>query len=131
MRRIIFAVAAMVLLSGCHESMEKRAQREAREYTERYCPTPVQNYTRTDSVVFDINTHTYHYFCSVVDELDDAKIFKLNKNKINNALLMNVRENTIFLAYKKAGFSFSWTLRSEKNPNIVYFERKYTAKDYK
>ena len=53
MRYFVFCAAlCSVLLSGCHENMEKRAQREAREYTEKYCPTPVQNFTRTDSVVF-------------------------------------------------------------------------------
>ena len=132
MRKLIFtSIAATILLSGCQESLEKRALREAREYTERYCPTPVQNYTRTDSVVFDLASHTYHYYCSVVGDLDDAKIFGLNQKKIDGALLQSVRENTSFLAYKKEGFSFAWTLRSGKNPKVVYFNRKYTTKDYK
>lgn len=68
---IIGIVACAALLCSCHENMEKRAQREAREYTEKYCPTPVQNYTRTDSVVFDIDTKTYHYYCSITGDLDD------------------------------------------------------------
>jgi len=111
MKKIIFGfIACSVLLCSCHESLEKRAQREAREYTEKYCPTPEQNYTRTDSVVFDINTKTYHYYCSVTGILDDKKIFDNNRQKLTEA--------------------FQWTLRSDKNKNVVYFDKRYTPKDY-
>ena len=46
----ICAALCSVMLCGCHESMEQRAQREAREFTKKYRPTPVQNNFRTDSV---------------------------------------------------------------------------------
>lgn len=131
MKKIIFGfIACSVLLCSCHESLEKRAQREAREYTEKYCPTPEQNHTRTDSVVFDINTKTYHYYCSVTGILDDKKIFDNNRQKLTEALLATVKENTSFRSYKKEGFAFQWTLRSDKNKNVVYFDKRYTPKDY-
>lgn len=122
--------AYTVLMCGCHESMEKRAQREAREYTEKYCPTPVQNYTRTDSVAFDITTKTYHYYCSVCGALDNAEIFNLNRAKLTDALHKNLMENTAFRAYKKEGFTFQWTLRSDKDKNVVYFDKRFTPKEY-
>ncbi|WP_297218503.1 hypothetical protein [uncultured Prevotella sp.] len=131
MRYFAFCAAlCSIVLCGCHESMEKRAQREAREYTEKYCPTPVQNFTRTDSVVFEMDTKTYHYYCSAVGDLDNAKVFDLNRSKIADALLLNVRENTSFRPYKKEGFAFQWTLRSDKDKKTVYFDRKFTSKDY-
>ena len=111
--------------------MQKRAQREAREYTEKYCPTPVQNYTRTDSVVFDIDTKTYHYYCSITGDLDDKRVFDLNRQKISDALLANLNDNTAFVPYKKEGFAFQWTLRSDKDKNVVYFDKKFTEKEYK
>ena len=132
MKHILFYCAVgTALLCGCHESLEKRAQREAREYTEKYCPTPVQNYTRTDSVVFDIATKTYHYYCSATGELDDKKVFELNKGKLTDALLANVKENTACRAYKEEGFAFQWTVRSDKDKQTVYYDRKFTPKDYK
>lgn len=118
------------MLCGCHESLEKRAMREAREYTEKYCPTPVYNYTRTDSVAFDIQSKTYHYYCSVMNELDDKTVFDANKDKITASLKQSINENTSFRQYKKAGFSFQWTLRSDKNKNEVYYDMKFTPKDY-
>lgn len=128
---IIGVVACAALLCSCHESMEKRAQREAREYTEKYCPTPVQNYTRTDSVVFDIDTKTYHYYCSITGDLDDQRVFDLNRQKISDALLANLKDNTAFAPYKKEGFAFQWTLHSDKDKNVVYFDKKFTEKEYK
>ena len=131
MKHLAFGiVAASIMLCGCHESLEQRAQREAKEYTEKYCPTPEQNYTRTDSVVFDMATKTYHYYCSVTGKLDDKAIFDTNRQKLSDALLDNVKENTSFRAYKKEGFAFQWTLRSDKDKNVVYFDKRFTPKEY-
>lgn len=131
MKHLAFGiVAASIILCSCHESLEQRAQREAKEYTEKYCPTPEQNYTRTDSVVFDMETKTYHYYCSVTGKLDDKAIFDTNRQKLSDALLDNVKENTSFRAYKKEGFAFQWTLRSDKDKNVVYFDRRFTPKEY-
>ena len=131
MKKIILgAIACSALLCSCHESLEERAQREAREYTKKYCPTPEQNFTRTDSVVFEIPTKTYHYYCTVTGDLDNKTIFDINREKIAEALQTQINEGTNFRAYKKAGFSFQWTLRSDKDKKMVYFDKKYTPKDY-
>ena len=127
---LLCSIIGTALLCSCHESLEQRAQREAREYTEKFCPTPVQNCTRTDSVVFDIATKTYHYYCSATDELDNKKVFDLNSGKITEALLANVKEGTSFRPYKNEGFAFQWTIRSDKDKRTVYYDRKFTAKDY-
>ena len=127
---LLCCIAGAALLCGCHESLEKRAQREAREYTEKYCPTPVQNYTRTDSVVFDMDTKTYHYYCSITGQLDDRKVFDLNRQKLTDALLANIKENTSFRAYKKEGFAFQWTLRSDSDKRVVYYDKRFTPKEY-
>lgn len=130
MKRLMIIAAVVALLCGCQESLEQRAQREAREYTAKYCPTPVDNHTRTDSVVFDMTTRTYHYYCSVVDILDDEEVFALNCDKMEASLLKLVRENTWFRGFKKAGFSFAWTIRSEKDSKKVYFNKVYTPSEY-
>lgn len=131
MKKILLgAIACSVLLCSCHESLEERAQREAREYTKKYCPTPEQNFTRTDSVVFEISTKTYHYYCTVTGDLDNKTIFDNNRQKIIDALLATVKENTSLRSYKKENFAFQWTLRSDKDKNVVYFDKRYTPKDY-
>lgn len=127
---LLCIIASTMLLCGCHESLEKRAAREAREYTEKYCPTPVQNYMRTDSVVFDVPSRTYHYYCSIMNELDDSTVFEANRAKFAESFLKTVNESTSMRAYKKEGFNFAWTLRSGKDPKKVWMEKTITEKEY-
>lgn len=115
---------------SCHESIEERAAREAKEYTEKFCPTPVINFIRTDSTVFDIPTRTYYYYCSIVDKMDDEAIIKKNYDVLKNALRESIREDTNLHTYKKAGFNFSYVIHSGKNPSKVLFDVKFLPTDY-
>ena len=85
---------------------------------------------RTDSVVFETNTRTYHYYLSVMNDLDDAKIFELNRKLIVDNFMKQVDESTSLRAYKQEGFNFAWTLRSGKDPKVTYYEKVYTPKEY-
>ena len=100
------------------------------ENTQRNTALHLYRTTRTDSVAFDVKTKTYHYYCSITDVLDDRKVFDLNRNKISEALLANIKDNTAFRPYKEEGFAFQWTLRSDKDKNVVYFDKRFTPKDY-
>lgn len=130
MRKISILFLGAVFFTACHESLEKRAQREAKEYTAKYCPTPPNNYTRTDSVVFYPETKTYHYYCSFVDKMDDAEIIEKNRQLIDDMLLKSIIESTDLKPYKDAGFTFAYTCHSGKEPQKVLFEAKYTKKRY-
>ena len=100
-------IASAMLLCSCHESIEKRAQREAREYTERNCPTPVLNYMRTDSVVFE-----------------------MNRKLIVDNFMKQIDESTSLRAYKSEGFNFALTLHSGKDSKVKYFNKVYTPEEY-
>ena len=100
-------IASAMLLCCCHESIEKRAQREAREYTERNCPTPVLNYMRTDSVVFE-----------------------MNRKLIVDNFMKQIDESTSLRAYKQEGFNFALTLHSGKDSKVKYFNKVYTPEEY-
>ena len=62
MKKTIRCIIALTLLASCTESLEDRAVREAREYTEKVRPTPYINDSRTDSAVFDKTSRTYTYY---------------------------------------------------------------------
>lgn len=109
-------------LSSCHENLEKRAAREAKEYTARCCPTPVINGTRTDSVTFDIDTRTYTYYCSFVDLLDNKMIVDKNRQKIHDGLRDIVLNNTGMKVYVDKGYKFTYIVRSGSNPDNVLFK---------
>lgn len=126
----IFSTLALSVFCSCQESLEKRAQREAKEYTQQCCPTPVVNFSRTDSVVFDIPTKTYIYYCTLTDELDDEAIIAKNSKEIREKLLQAVRDNTGIRKYKEAGFNFSYVVHSDKNPQNVLFKSLFTQREY-
>jgi hypothetical protein len=111
-----------LFLSSCQETLEERAARQAKEYTERYCPTPVINYSRTDSVVFDRKRNVYIYYLSFCDLLDDQKIIEENRDKITDMLTQSVRESTGLKNFIEAGFKFEYVCHSEKEPKKVLFK---------
>lgn len=123
--------ASILLLTSCHESLEQRAEREAREYTEKYCPTPTVNFVRTDSITFDKTTLTYKYYCTFSDRMDNIELVKQNENQLRIALLTAIRENTNIKVYKEAGYQFSYTMHSQKHPSEILFTTTYGPKDYK
>ena len=128
MKKIIVATIATLLLIACHqESMEERAAREAREYTERMCPTPVYNDTRTDSVTFNITSKTYTYHCSFINKLDDEKVISKLKDELNKQLKQALTDATNIKAYKEAGFNFEYICYSAKNPKTILFRAKFKA----
>lgn len=118
-------------LPACnHASLEDRAEKEARDYTERYCPTPVQNMQRTDSIGFDRHTHTFSYYYRLNSAADNSQAIKKVRNKIKSALLSELKGNTGSKAYKEQGYNFRYVLRSEKTKEILY-EVTFSEKDYK
>lgn len=132
-KNILFG-ALMVMsapLTSCQESLEERAEREAREYTEKHCPTPPQNDVITDSIVFDRNTRTWTQYLTFTGIIDDEKGLREHNEEIHKSLLESIRQNTEMKRYKEAGFSFAYICRSKKDPKTILLTLKYTPKDYR
>lgn len=126
MKKILFPVLALLSLSACHhETIEERAEREAQEYTQKVCPTPVVNFTRTDSLVFDKATNTLIYYCSFTDKMDDAKIVDANKQKISDGLREGLLNDTGIKTYREAGIHFKYVVHSDKTPKKVLFQEAF------
>ncbi|MFZ1235814.1 MAG: hypothetical protein WAR39_02230 [Prevotella sp.] len=130
MNKIIAATFLLIGLVSCQESLENKSVREAKEYTEKFCPTPVTNNTRTDSVAFIKETKTYTYYCSFVGRLDDKQIVDQNKGKLNNLLVQEIKSSTNIKQLKDAGFNFEYIVRSEKSPKEVLYQLTISKKDY-
>ena len=130
MKKTITLLLAVFLLGACHESLQDRAEREAKEYTRKNCPTPVNHFQRTDSISFDRSTNTYHYYCSFTGKLDDKAVIEKIRGELHDGLRKGIRESTSLKAYKEAGFSFTYTCRSAKDPRKVLYKETFTARDY-
>ena len=130
MKHFMFLCLAASLLAACHESIEDRADREAREYTQRYCPTPVENNTRTDSVVFDKATRTYTYYCTFSGMMDNADVIGRFRQDLHERLVSSIRQSTELRAYKDAAFIFAYVCHSAKNPQKVIFSDRFLPEEY-
>lgn len=128
------AVALMVItavsLSSCHESLEERAEREAKEYTEKYCPTPPQNDVITDSMTFDKATKTQTYYLRFTGIIDNVEAIREHGKELEDGMLRNIRNNAQLQVFKDAGFTFVYVCRSEKNPEAVLLTMKFGPQQY-
>ncbi len=128
--RLVFALLTIVVMASCrHDSIEDRAEEEAKNYTKRYCPTPVKDFQRTDSITFNRPTHTFSYYYTLVDKADDASLAQKIRGQLKVSLLEGLRSDTKSKSYKEAGFNFHYVYRSAKT-NRVLVEETFTKKDY-
>lgn len=129
--KLLSLAFAALLLSGCHRTtLEDLAAKTAEEYTERYCPTPIENGQRTDSVTFSRETHTFGYYYSLSGKLDDADIIEKNEKQIISTILSSLKDNTSMKEYKQAGYSFHYVMKSSKTGEVL-IDKIFTKKDYK
>lgn len=112
----------ITLLVSCSESIEDRAAREAKEYTEKVCPTPFANDGRTDSTVFDKKTRTYIYYMTLRNKADNAILIKQNHKKLYDAQKQSLDNNPGLQKYKEAHFAFRFIYHSAKNPKEVLLD---------
>ncbi len=118
----LFALLLMaVVLCCCHESVERHAAREAQEYTRRHCPTPVVNYSRTDSVLFDATHRVFVYYCTFVDVYDDAAKVEANKTRITQSLHNEIAARTTMKRYVDADMGFVYIVRSAQQPSLILY----------
>ena len=122
MKKIIYAIATLALMASCTESIEDKAAREAKEYTEKVCPTPFVNDGRTDSAVFDKSTRTYIYYMTLRGKADNAQVIDANHKKLYDIQKKSLDNNPGLKKYKEAHFTFRFVYHSAKNPNEVLLD---------
>ena len=129
MKKIMIPLLALLVLSACQESLEKRCQREARDYTTKNCPLPVAENVVMDSMTFDAATHTIGYIYTLSGVIDDTAM--INKNNPRESLLKSLKNTPNLKLYKDAGYSFRYTYYSAKQKGMKLFEATFREKDYR
>ena len=122
MKKLIYTAVLVSLLASCTESLEDKAAREAKEYTEKYCPTPYVNDSRTDSATFDKSTKTYIYYISLRDKADNKQVIDANKEKLHKIQKEALDNNPGLKKYKEEHFTFRFVYHSAKNPKEVLLD---------
>ena len=122
MKKVIYTAVLVSLLASCTESLEDKAAREAKEYTEKYCPTPYVNDSRTDSATFDKSTKTYVYYISLRNKADNKQVIEANKNKLHKIQKEALDNNPGLKKYKEEHFTFRFVYHSAKNPKEILLD---------
>ena len=121
-KKLIYTAVLVSLLASCTESLEDKAAREAKEYTEKYCPTPYVNDSRTDSATFDKSTKTYVYYISLRNKADNKQVIEANKDKLHKIQKEALDNNPGLKKYKEEHFTFRFVYHSAKNPKEVLLD---------
>ena len=118
----------LLLLTACQESLEDRCARETKEYTRKNCPAKMDNNSILDSLTFERETHTLHYYYRLTGFADNDSI--VEKLDAGNILKNELRNTTTLKLYKDNHYRFAYTYRSEKDPKKVLLDFVFTDKDY-
>lgn len=124
MKKMLFLIVSSVLFgfSSCTESLEDKAEREAKEYTEKFCPTPVVNGSSTDSTVFDRTTKTYIYYITLSGNADKPEIIAKNRKVLHDTQKAALDNNPGIKKYKEAGLNFRFLYRSASHKDSVLLD---------
>ncbi|MBQ0074066.1 MAG: hypothetical protein KBT34_07705 [Prevotella sp.] len=114
---ILTLFVGITVLSCQKQTIQDMAEKEASEYTRRYCPTPPVNYISTDSVTYNRKQNKFTYYCTFSDVLDDTNVIKENEAMIKDVLRKSITESTQMKSYVEAGFHFEYVCRSKKDKN--------------
>ena len=124
---MIVTAAIAITMAACQESLEQKAAHEALMFTQKNCPAQMSDNLIIDSMVFEQDTHTIHYYYTLTASADSVGLFGETLKKV---LLTDLKNTTALMAYKEAGYQFAYTYYSQKDPNTVLFEAIFSEKDY-
>ena len=129
MKKIALFIGAALMAVGCQESLEERCEREAREYTEKHCPTPVAKDVVMDSMTFDKATHTITYAYTLTGQLDDSAVVEGAHSR--DLLLQEIKNSAHLRLYKEAGYSFRYVYHSGKKKGTQLLDATFHQSDYR
>lgn len=126
MKKIIYLLTVLMFCSSCQETLEERCARETKEYTVKSCPISIDEFTIQDSLTYEKDTRTIHYYYTLCKDAETRTYDYRTKEIILNQL----RNNTSINAYKDKGFNFAYTYRAQTTGKVLY-DLCLTPKDYK
>ena len=126
-RFLMLTAAIATTMAACQESLEQKAAHEALMFTQKNCPARMSDNLVIDSMVFEQDTHTIHYYYTLTASADSVGLFG---ETLRRVLLTDLKNTTALMPYKEAGYRFGYTYHSQQNPNEVLFEAIFSENDY-
>lgn len=128
MKKTLLLIATAVTLFSCQEALEDKAEREAREATEKNCPIVYDATQVMDSMTFDRSTHTFSYYYRLIGKADTISTIK--PEEFRSALTDAVKNTTSIRVYKEEGYNFRYVYCSDRQRGLIYWEATIKKEDY-
>lgn len=128
MKKVLYALLTVCLLTACQESFEDRCVREAKEFTLKKCPAQINQNTVIDSMTFDKQSLTLCYYYTLSGTADNAMVIKQTNPR--ETLFMEVKNSTALKGIREHGYNIRYVYHSQAIAGMVLFETTYTADDY-
>ncbi|MBQ6193499.1 MAG: hypothetical protein IJK43_03590 [Prevotella sp.] len=129
MKKLFLFVVMASALMACHENLEDRAEREAREFTRKSCPMKISEGVVIDSMTFDRSSKTVRYMYSLSGNMDTTITEEISK-KVEKQMLEDLRNTPHLKIYKEAGYRFRYTFFSTKQPKHLILDYDFTPEQY-
>ena len=99
-----------------------------KEYNEKNCPTQLNATIMMDSCAFESDSHTLHYYYTLMGVMDNDSVIK--SNNLRDMLIEALKNETSTRVHKEAGYSFKYTYFSQNKKGQLLFETVITKEDY-
>ena len=126
MKKLLFFLLTMLLFCACQESIEDRAERDAREATTKRCPLRMSKDIVLERIDFDKATRTWQQ--THLWDIDTTIV--LSEEAIKEVLLTELLNAPSYKAYRDAGFNFKYIYCRMTNPKDTVINMTLTSKDY-
>lgn len=130
---ITYTLLACCILPSCtRKSYEDQLEESAIEFTEKQCPRNIDDCTTIDSMVFERETLTIHYYYTLKGKLDDKKSLTNSVvEDFNENMLLKLRSDIHLKKEKEYGITFAYHYISSSTGktllNLVFTKEDYTG----
>lgn len=131
MKQLLYiAVSAVLLLSCGRKSFEDQMIEQAADFTQKQCPKDMDSYTTIDSMKFNKDTRTIHYFYTLKGQLDDTITLTSGvKEDFRENMLVKLRDDLSLKKQKEEKLIFAYHYMSQKSGKTL-LEVSFTPEDY-
>jgi len=122
-----------LLLCSCQENFDERCQREAKEYTRKFCPRRVEAFNTLDSTTYDMKTRTYYYWYTLSGKFDTPEAISALQQEyasLRTSVQKSLINSVELKKCKEEGINFTYVYRSASTGKNI-LELRFTKKDYR
>lgn len=110
---------AFLLMACGRQSFDEKCEREARDYTARHCPMPIEQNVMFDSMVYHRGQSVMAYCYTLSGSLDQADVIRQNATVFKQKLVEAVRNSVEMKKYTQKGIRIDYLYHSASTGKLL------------